>query len=223
MRILQNFWKIRKLHSEHTYTVQNKQRKSTSRHIIIIIKNIKCREKNLKVSKEKHSLQFSCSVMSDSLQPHGLQHARYPCPSPTPGVGIYPNSCPLSHVHWVHDAMQPSHPLSSPSIPAFNLFQHQGLFLWVSSSSQLQLKSLSFSWNVSASASVLPMNIQDWFPLGWTGWISLQSKGLSRVLSNTTVQNHQFFWNSDRLYFGGAPKSLQMVTAAMKLKVTCTL
>ena len=97
-------------------------------------------------------------------------------------------SCPLSP--WCHAT---SHPLSSPSIPAFNLFQHQGLFQWVSSSSQLQLKSLSFSWNVSASASVLPMNIQDWFPLGWTGWISLQSKGLSRVLYPTTVQKHQIF------------------------------
>ena len=166
MRILQNFWKIRKLHSEHTYTVkQNKQRKSTSRHIIII-KNIKCREKNLKVSKEKHSLHFSCSVMSDSLQPHGLQHARYPCPSPIPGVGgIYPNSCPLSHVHWVHDAMQPSHPLSSPSTSAFNLFQHQGLFQWVSSLSQLQLRSFSFSISPSNEYSGLISFRMDWLDI----------------------------------------------------------
>ena len=93
-----------------------------------------------------------------------------------------------THVHWVGDAIQPSHPLSSPSPPTFNLSQHQGLFQWVSSSHQVA-KVLG----VSASASVLPMNIQDWFPLGWTGWISLQSKGLSRVFSNTTVQKHQFF------------------------------
>ena len=89
-----------------------------------------------------------------------------------------------THVSWVSDAIQPSHPLSSPSSPTFNLSQHQGLFQWVSSSHQV---------NKVFSASVLPMNIQDWFPLGWTGWISLQSKGLSRVFSNTTVQKHQFF------------------------------
>ena len=93
-----------------------------------------------------------------------------------------------THVHWVSGAIQPSHPLSSPSPPTFNLSQHQGLFKWVSSSQQVT-KVL----RVSASTSVLPMNIQDWFPLGWTGWISLQSKGLSRVFSNTTVQKHQSF------------------------------
>ena len=82
-----------------------------------------------------------------------------------------------THVHWVGDAIQPSHPLMSPSPPAFHLSQHQG----------------HQSTGVSASASVLPMNIQDQFPLGWTSWISLQSKGLSRVFSNTTVQKHQFF------------------------------
>ena len=85
------------------------------------------------------------------------------------------------HVHWVSDAIQPSHPLSPPSPPAFNLSQHQALFQWVSSSYQVAL------------ASILPMNIQDWFPLGLTGLISLQSKGLSRVFSNTTIQKHQFF------------------------------
>ena len=89
-----------------------------------------------------------------------------------------------THVHWVGDATQSSHSLSSPPPPAFNLSQHQGLFKWVSYSQRI---------GVSASASVLPMNIQDWFPLGWTGWISLQSKGLSRIFSNTTVQKHQFF------------------------------
>ena len=84
--------------------------------------------------------------------------------------------------------IQPSHPLSSPSPPAFNLFQHQGLFKWVSS-----LHQVAQCMGASASTSVLPVYIQGWFPLGWTGWISLQSKGLSRVFSNTTVQRHQFF------------------------------
>ena len=125
-------------------------------------------------------VQFSLSVMSDSLWPHESQHTRPLCPSPTPGV--YSNSCP-----WVGDAIQPSHPLSSPSASAPNPSRHQGL----SQMSQL------FTWSgqsigVSASASVLPMNTQDWSPLEWTGWISLQSKGLSRVF-NTTVQKHQFF------------------------------
>ena len=110
--------------------------------------------------------------MSDSLWHHGLQHARPPCPSPTPRV--YWNSCPLSQ--WCN---QPSHSLLSPSPPAFNLSQHQGLFKWVSSSHQVA-KVLEFQ------LPVLAMNIQDWIPLGWTGWIALQSKGLSRVFSNTT-------------------------------------
>ena len=90
-----------------------------------------------------------------------------------------------THVHWVGDAIQSFHPLSSPSPPAFNLSQHQGLFKWVSSSYQVA--------KVSASAWVLSMNIKDWFPLGLTGWISLLPKGLSRVFSNTIVQKHQFF------------------------------
>ena len=93
-----------------------------------------------------------------------------------------------THVHWAGDAIQSSHPLSSPSPPALNLSQHQGLFKWVSS-----FASGGQSIGVSASTSVLPMNTQDWSHLGWTGWISLQSKGLSRVFSNTTVQKHQFF------------------------------
>ena len=93
-----------------------------------------------------------------------------------------------THVHWVGDAIQLSYPLSFPSPPAFNFSQQQGLFKWVSSSHQVD-KVLEFQ----LSATVLPMNIQDWFPLGWNGWISLQSKGLSRVFSNTTVQKHQFF------------------------------
>ena len=93
-----------------------------------------------------------------------------------------------THVHWVGDSIQPPHPLLSPSPPALNLSQHQGLFQWVNSSHQVA-KLLG----VSASTSVLPMNIQDWSPLGWTGWISMLSKGLSTVFSNTTVQKHQFF------------------------------
>ena len=108
----------------------------------------------------------------------------------TPGVRVH-HQLPeftQTHVHQVGDAIQPSHPLSSPSPPAPNLSQHQGLFPWVSSSHQVA-KILKFQ----ASASVLLMNIQDWFPLGWTGWISLQSKGLSRIFSNTTIQKYQFF------------------------------
>ena len=125
--------------------------------------------------------QFSRSVMSDSLWPHEPKHARPPCPSPTPWV--YPNSHPSSR--WCHPAISSSViPFSSctQSHPASGSFQMSQLF---ASGGQ--------SIRVSASASVLPMNTQDWSPLGWTGWISLQSKGLSRVFSNTTVQKHQFF------------------------------
>ena len=127
------------------------------------------------------SVQFSRSVMSDSLQPHEPQHARPPCLSPTPRV--YLNSCPLSL--WCHPTISSSVvPFSSclQSFPASGSFQMSQFF---TTGGQ--------SIGVSASASVLPMNTQVWFPLGWTGWISLQSKGLSRVLSNTTVQKHQFF------------------------------
>ena len=119
--------------------------------------------------------------MSDDLQPHEMQHARPPCPSPTPRV--HPNSCPLSQ--WCHPTISSSVvPFSScpQSFPASGSFQMSQLF---ASGSQ--------SIGVSASTSVLPMSTQDWFPLGWTGWISLQSKRLSRVFSNTTVQKHQFF------------------------------
>ena len=130
------------------------------------------------------SVQFSCSVMSDSLWPHGLQHARPPCPSPTPGV--YSNSCPLSQ--WCH-------PIISSSVVPFS--SHLQLFPASGSFQMSQFfTSGGQSIGVSASASVLPMNIQDWFPLGCTGWISLQSKGLSRVFSNTTVQTAFLFWNS---------------------------
>ena len=129
-----------------------------------------------------YSIQFSHSVMSDSLRPHGPQHARPPCPSPTPGV--YPNSWINSPtpVRWVGDAIQPSHPLSSPSPPPLNLSQHQGLLKWVSSSHQG-----GQSIGSSASTSVLPMNIQGWFPLGWTGWISLQSNSAT---PQSLLQHH---------------------------------
>ena len=126
------------------------------------------------------TVQFSRSVVSDSLRPHGLQHSRLPCPSPTPGV--YSNSCPLSQ--WCHPTISSSVvPFSSclQSFPAMGSFQVSQLF---GSGGQ--------SIGVSALASVIPKNTQDW-SLGWTGWISLQSKGLSRVFSNTTVQKHQFF------------------------------
>ena len=126
-------------------------------------------------------VQFSRSVVSDSLRPHELQHARPPCLSPTPG--IHPNSCALGR--WCHLAISSSViPFSScpQSLPAPESFPMSQLFAWGGQST-----------GVSASASVLPMNIQDWSPLGWTGWISLQSKGLARVFSNTIVQKHQFF------------------------------
>ena len=123
-------------------------------------------------------VQFSCSVMSNSLWLHEPQHARPPCPSPTPGV--CPNPCPLSR--WCHPTiLSYVVPFSScpQSFPASGSFPVSQLF---SSGGQ--------SIRVSASTSVPPVNTQDWSPLGWTGWISLQSKGLSRVFSNTTVQKH---------------------------------
>ena len=127
------------------------------------------------------SVQFSCSLMSDSLLPHGLQHIRLPCPSPTP------RACWefMSIDQWCHPTISSSViPFSSrlQSFPASGSFQMSQFF-----------PSGGQSIKVSASTSVLPMNTQDWSPLGWTGWISLQSKGLSRVSSNTTVQKHQFF------------------------------
>ena len=127
------------------------------------------------------SVQFRHSVVSNSLRPHESQHTRPPCPSPTPGV--YSNPCPSSR--WCHLTISSSVvPFSScpQSLPASGSFPMSQL-----------LASGGQSTGVSASASVLPMNTQDRSPLGWTGWISLQSKGLSRVFSNTTVQKHQFF------------------------------
>ena len=126
------------------------------------------------------SVQFSHSVVSDSLQPHESQQARPPCPSPTPRV--YSNSRPS---RWCHPAISSSVvPFSScpQSLPASGSFPMSQLFAWGGP-----------SIGVSASTSVIPKNTQDWSPLGWTGWISLQSKGLSRVFSNTTLQKHQFF------------------------------
>ena len=127
-----------------------------------------------------HSVQFSSVAQSCPTLCDPMNHS-------APGLPVH-HQLPeftQTHVHWVGGAIQPSHPLSSPSPPCLNLSQRQDLF---------QL----FTWGgqsigVSASASVLPMNSQDWSPLGWYGWISLQSKGLSRVFSNTTVQKHQFF------------------------------
>ena len=125
------------------------------------------------------TVQFSCSVVSSSLRPHEPQQARLPRQSATPGVHRNPSQ--LSW--WCHPT------ISSSVVPFFSCpqsFDHQGLFQWV-----LCIrwpKYWSFSFNISPS-----MNTQDWFPLGWTGWISLQSKGLSRVFSNSTVQKHQFF------------------------------
>ena len=144
--------------------------------------------KFLRKSTYNQVIQGPCSVELSSvtqscptLRTHGLQHARPPCPSPTPGD--YPNSCPLSQ--WCHPTVSSSVvPFSScpQSFPASGSFQMSHLFI-----------SGGQSIGVSASASVLPMNTQDSSPLGWTGWISSQSKGLSRVFSNTTVQKHQFF------------------------------
>ena len=134
------------------------------------------------------SVQFSCSVVSDSLRPHELQHARPPCPSPTPGV--HSDSRPSSR--WCHSVISSSVvPFSScpQSLSASESFPMSQLFAWGGQST-----------GVSASASFLLKKSQGWSPSEWTGWISLQSKGLSRVFSNTTVQKHQFF---------GAQPSLQ--------------
>ena len=123
------------------------------------------------------SVQFSRSVVSDSLRPHESQYTRPSCPSPTPGV--YPNSCLLSR--WCH-------PTISSSVVPFSIFPSIRVF-----SNESAFASGGQRIGVSASTSVLPMNTQNWFPLGWTDWIFLQSKGLSKVFSNTTVQKHQFF------------------------------
>ena len=139
-------------------------------------------------------LFFSHSVVSNSLRPHGLQHARPPCPSPSPRV--YSDSCPSSQ--WCHPTISSSVvPFSShlQSFPASGSFQMSWLF---ASGGQ--------SIGVSASASALLMNTQDWSSLGWTGWISLQSKELSRVFSNTTVEKHQF--SCTQLFYSPALTSI---------------
>ena len=127
------------------------------------------------------SVQFSHSVMSDSLPSQGLQHTRPPCPSLTPRACS--NSCPLSQ--WCHPAISSSVVPFSSCLQSFPASGSLPVSQFFTSGGQ--------SIGVSASASLLPMNIQDWFPLGWTGWISFLSKGLSRVFFNTRVQNHQFF------------------------------
>ena len=139
------------------------------------------------------SVQFNRSVVSKSLQPHGRQHSRLPCPSPTPGACS--NSCPF--IQWCHSTISSSVVLFSScfqSFPASGSFPISQFFT-----------SVGQSTGVSASASVLPMNIQDWFPLQLTVLISLRSKGLSTVFSSTTVQKHQFFstqpsfWSNSRI------------------------
>ena len=127
------------------------------------------------------SVQFSRSVVSNSLRPHESQHASPTCPSPTPG--LYPNACPSSR--WCHPTISSSVIIFSScpqSLPSSGSFPMSQLFAWGGQ-----------TIGVSASASVLPMNTQDWSPLEWSGWISLQPKGLSRVFSSTTVQKHEFF------------------------------
>ena len=139
---------------------------------------------------EFSSVQFSCSVVSDSLRPHESQHTRPPCPSPTPGV--HSNSRPSSQ--WCHPAISSSVvPFSScpQSLPASDSFPLSQLFAWGGQSTR-----------VSALASFLPKNTQGWSPSEWTGWISLQSKGLSRVFSNTTVQKHQWEALSKKVRMG---------------------
>ena len=139
---------------------------------------------SFKLDSPVSSVQFSSSVASDPVTPWTAA-----CQASLSIINSLPEFT-QTHVHWVGDAIQLSHPLLSPSFPAFNLFQHQSF-----PRSQF-LASGGQSIGVSASASVLPMNIQDWFPLEWTGLISWKSKGLSRVFSNTTVQKHQFFSGS---------------------------
>ena len=139
-----------------------------------------CSHFSIKNFTDKHWFGSVTQVVSDFCDPMDCS---------TPGLPVHHQLLEFTqtHVHWVSNAIQPSHPLSSPTPPAFSLSQHQGLFKWVSS-----LHQVAKYW-IAASASFLPMNIQDWSPLGWTGWISLRSKGLSRVFSKTTVQKHQFF------------------------------
>ena len=148
-------------------------------HKIILLMKFRQQKWNILSVETFKSVQFSRSVMSDSLQPHGPQHTRPPCPSPTPGV--YSNTCPLSR--WCHPTISSSVVPFSSSLQSFQASGSFQMTQFFASSGQ--------TIGVSVLASVLPMNIQDWFHLGLTGWISLQSKGLSRVFSNTTVQKDQ--------------------------------
>ena len=147
----------------------------------LILAKIQGRRRRRRRQQRVRSVRFSLSVMSDSLWPHGLQNTRLPSPLPAPGA--YSNSCPSSQ--WCHPTISSfvipffSHLQSFPALGSFQMSQF--------------FASVGQSIGVSASPSVLSMNVQDWFPLGWTGWISLQSKGLSRVFSNTTVKKCQFF------------------------------
>ena len=143
----------------------------------------------MKITRHTSSVQFSRAVVSNSMRPNGLQHARPPCPSPTPGV--YSNSCPLSQ--WCHPS------ISSSVVPISSHLQYFPAAGYVLVSQFFATGGQSIG--VSVSASVLPMNTQDWSPLGWTGWISLQSKGLTRVFPNITGQQHQFFGTQLSLYF----------------------
>ena len=156
------------------------KRLSTAQHSTIIAL-LMVKDREAWCAAVQFQFQFSRSVVSDSLRPDEPQHTRPPCPSPTPRV--YPKPCPSSR--WCHPTISSSVvPFSScpQSFPASGSLQMSQLF-----------ESGGQSTGASASISVLPMNTQDWSPLGCTGWISLQSKGLSRVFSNTTVQKHQFF------------------------------
>ena len=175
---ISDFHFLSQLNTTKTNKSIKKWEKDLKRHFSkdtqVASKNVKRCSTSLTIS----SVQFSCSVVSNSLRLHESQHNRPPCPSPTPGV--YPKPCPSSR--WCHPAISSSViPLSScpQSFPALGSFPMSQLFTWGGQ-----------SIGVSAATSVLSVNTQDWSPLGLTGWISLQSKGLSRVFSNTTVQKH---------------------------------
>ena len=165
---------------EVVYWPSKKEAVKTSLQLLLRERDM-CYGKIIDLFISNYWVQFSRSVMSDSLWPHGLQHTRLPCPSPTPGA--YSNWCTSSQ--WCHPTISSSViPFSSclQSLPASGSFPMSPFF--TSGGQKI---------GASASAPILPMNIQDWLPLGWTAWISLQSKRLSRVFSNTTVQKHQFF------------------------------
>ena len=153
------------------------------------------------------SVQVSHSIVSSSLWPHGLQHARPPCPSPTPRV--YSDSCPLMSMASISSSVVPFS-LRLQSFPESGSFQMSQLF---ASGGQ--------TIGISASASLLPMNTQDWCPLGWTGWISLQSKGLSRVFSNTTVQKQYTFYSSSSPSIGQYVQDISWLRKEYNRTVCC--